>query len=157
MATAGDMKVTMASFDPVAFFGEGWSLIEEEQDKRSVALTEVDMSKAEFFTCLKKGESRITGKEKLARLRHENRVRYGATVFMGLWQDYQARKENSVLEHLYQEKRISYMDFFGDFFLGPEDGNRRVLCLSRGDGAWRWNCDWLGFGWYVRYVSVVSP
>lgn len=157
LVIAGDMKVAMAPFDPVAFLGEGWSLIEEEQDKRSAVLTEVDMSKAEFLTCLKEGESRITGEEKLVRLKQENCIRYGATVFMGLWQDYQVHKEDSVLERLYQDKNITYMDFFGDVFLSPR-GDRSVLYLYRGGaGAWGWRYFWLDGGWDAGYVSVVSP
>jgi len=53
-----------------------------------------------------------------------------------LWQDYQQNKAESVLEKLYQQKGITYIDFFGDILRGP-DGDRYVLYLCRhDDGSW---------------------
>ena len=144
MVNAGNMKVVSLPFDPAAFINKGWSIIKEERDLRSYALAQADMAEAEFLFCLEEGENQISGEEKLKRLKAENRIRYGAAVFMGLWQDYQTNKENSVLERLYQQKRVTYMDFFGDVLLSPL-GDRRVLCLGRvADGAWHWHCRWLG-------------
>ena len=151
------MKVFTAPFDPATFIGEGWSLIPEEQDKRSTALKEVDMSKVEFVTCLEPGETSITGEEKLERLKKKNCIRLGATVFAGPWQDYQVNGKDSVLEHLYQEKGITYMDFPGDVLLSPV-GDRYVLYLYRdGDGSWGWDYYWLDDDWHTRGVSVVIP
>lgn len=153
-----DLKIATAPFDPSEFIGPKWSIIVKEQDPRSAVLAEVDFAKAEFLTCLKKGESSIKGEKKLARLKKSGCVRFGATVFMGLWKDYQARGENSVLERLYREKGITYLDFFGDVLQFP--GGRRVLCLFRHvAGVWYWSCTGStlhGFGGRSPSVVIAS-
>ena len=165
----GGLKIATLPFDPAKFIGEGWAFWkgrkdgnglegEEERDKGSVVLTEMDFDKAEFLACLEKGESSITGEEKLACLIKSVCTLFGATVFMGLWQDYQSRqnKSETVLEKLYQQKGITYVDFFGDILRSPH-GNRCVLCLFRlGDGRWRWHYLWLDDGWSERHLSAVS-
>lgn len=140
------MVVVIRSFDPVAFIGKNWSLVPEEHDARNDALTEVDFSRVLFETCLKDGETSITGEEKLKRLKANGNIRLNANIFLGLWEDYQTKKVNSVLEQLCREKGITYMDFFGDVLLGP-GGGRGVLCLCRGVGVWCWGCSWLPSGW----------
>lgn len=150
-------EITPAPFDPVSFIGKGWTIIPEEQDERSTKLPEVDFSKAEFIHCLEKEESSIAGEEFLSRLKKKNGIRLGSTVFMGLWQDYQANKENSVIERLYQEGRIkSYLYFFGTVLLSP-GGYRNVLCLCRdGDfGGWGWRVDWLRGDWGVGGLAAL--
>lgn len=152
----GDLKIATVPFDPVSFIGNEWKSIPEEQDKQSHALTEVNFSEVEFVSCLCEKETSIDGEEKLRRLKQKSCIRYGATVFMGLWQNYQSKKENSILEHLYREKEITYMDFFGDVFLAPY-GHRNVLYLCRdSDGKWGWGVSWLDNDWHGRRVSVVS-
>lgn len=150
-------KVATAPFDLVKFpgLGKGWRLVPEEQDADSAALTEVDFGQAEFISGLKDGESVITGEEKLKRLKASGRIRYGVTVFMGLWNDYQSRKENSVLERLYRERRVTWMDFPGDVLLVP-GGHRRVLYFYRGGREWSWNSYWLGSDWGASRPSAVS-
>jgi len=154
--TLGDLKIATAPFDPVKFIGENWSLIAGEHDSRNDGITEVDFSKVDFVTCLAKGESAITGEEKLKRLKAGSQIRFGAGVFAGLWRNYQARKENSVLETLFRTKNITYIDFFGDVLLDP-NGRRFVLYLySGGDGRWVWRYDRLDFDRYVKFWSAVS-
>lgn len=141
------MVVTARPFDPVKFLGAKWASIPEERDPGSAAFSEVDFSTAIFETCLKEGESSITGEEKLARLKSGKNIRLGASVFMGLGEDYQVGKRDSVLERLYKEQGITYLDFFGDVLLGP-NGNRCVLCLCHdGDDVWSWGCRCLGGLW----------
>lgn len=165
----GGLKIACAPFNPSEFIGANWAFWkglkdgnglegEEERDKASLALTEVDFAKADFPTCLEKGESSITGEEKLIRLRKSGRILYGTTVAMGLWRDYQScqNKAESVLEKLYQQRGITYIDFFGDILRGPL-GGRCALCFFRGgDGLWHWDCLWLGRGWVGRLFSAVS-
>ncbi len=149
----GEMKVATKPFDPAQFIGKGWSLITEEHGVRNDALTEVDFSKASYETCLKDGESSIKGEEKLKRMKENANIRLGATAFMGLWEDYQAHKENSILERFYREQKITYLDFFGDILLAP-DGHRGVLCLYRLDGGWYWGYRWLERGWSAGFRSA---
>lgn len=144
MMIVGDLKIATAPFDPVTFIGEGWKIISEEHDARNDGLTVVDFSTAELVHALEPGEPSIKGEEKLARLKKlSNRIRLGATSFMGLWLDYQAKGQNSVLERLYQTQGIAYVDFMGDVLLSPV-GCRYVLYLCRFDGgSWAWDYYWL--------------
>jgi hypothetical protein len=155
-ASIGDMKITVKPFSPVKYLGFGWKIIVDEHDERNDCLIEVDFNKVDFVTCLKENETSITGEEKLKRLKESKQIRYGATTFMGLWNDYQTRKGNSVLETLFRTKNITHLDFFGDVLLRP-DGGRLVLSLCRDcDGQWRWSYGWLDHDWIVTRLSVVS-
>ena len=157
----GGLKIACAPFNPADFIGANWTFWkgpkdgnglegEEERDKASLALTEVDFANADLLTCLEKGESSITGEEKLLRLRKLGRPIYGTTVAMGLWQDYQQNKAGSVIEKLYQQRGITYIDFFGDVLRRPS-GRRCVLCFYRDDdGQWAWHYSWLGGDWSSR-------
>ncbi|MDP2910418.1 MAG: hypothetical protein Q8N58_01365 [bacterium] len=157
MPLIGDFKIATAPFD-FSFDGKGWKTIPEEEDERSAKLTEVDFAKVKFVSCLHEGENSIKGEEKLRRLKEASDIRLSAPVFMGLWQDYQSKKENSVLERLYQAGAIKgHLDFFGTILLDP-DGDRCVLRLyRRGDGRWSWNVCWFKNGWRVESLSAVLP
>lgn len=150
------LKISTAPFGPVEFLGAGWKIVADEHDNRNDGLTEVDFNKVDFVGCLTKSETSITGEEKLKRLKAGKQIRYGVTTFVGLWNDYQSRKENSVLETLFLTKGITYLDFFGDVLLDLDD-DRNVLCFYRlGDGQWNWDYDWLDNGWGARHWSAVS-
>lgn len=163
----GGLKVACVPLDLQKFIGNGWAFWkgpkdgkgldgEEERDKASLLLSEVDLGETDFLTCLEKGESSITGEEKLICLRKLNRPIYGTTQFMGLWRDYQQKKAESVLEKLYQQKGITYIDFFGDVLRDP-GGDRDVLFLYRcDDGSWLWHYFWLDIAWRVRDFTAVS-
>lgn len=164
----GEPKSIMTkTFNPAEFINKGWSVWkgpvdgdglsgEEDIDPRSLALTEVEISSLLFETCLNEGESSIGGEEKLRRLKErQDVVRLGGNVFLGLWLDYQANKENSILEFLYRTNKITYLDFFG-LVLRDSDGGRGVLGFSRDDGGgWGWGCAWLGPVWVVGALSAV--
>lgn len=148
------MAVATAPLNPSQFIGKEWAIIPEERDPRSAALSEVDFSQVLFETCLKENESSIKGEEKLIRLKASKNIRPGATVFMGLWEDYREHKEDSVLECLFKERGITYLDFFGDVLLDP-DGNRCVLSFYRcDDGVWRWLYYWLVHDWSAARPSA---
>jgi hypothetical protein len=149
------LMVPTAAFD-IERFIKGGKVIAEEQDARSSALARVDFGTVDFVSCLNAGEGFITGEEKLKRLKADGRIRLGTTLFAGLWADYQAHGENSVLEKLYRLKKLTYLDFFGDVVQHP-GGNRYVLCLFRLGGGWRWFGGWLDDGWSASRVSAVSP
>ena len=146
-------RVATQPFDLVQFIDKGWSLIAEEHDSRNDALTEVDFAKVNFDTCFNGGEQCIKGEEKLTRMKANSNIRLGAATFMGLWRDYQAHKENSVLERLYREQKTTYLEFFGDVLLAP-DGKRKVLCLYRGGGGWGWGCYSLEGDWRAESLAV---
>lgn len=140
---------TVNLFDPVAFIGTGWKILKKESDKRAKALTQVDFTKVSFETCLKEGETRITGEEKLKRFKDSGKIRLGAETFLALWQE----KDHATLESLHKEKGLTYLDFFGDVLESPS-GLRCVLCLYRRVGRWSWCYSWLDNLWYDRHFSV---
>jgi len=150
-------KITPKPFD-LSMLGDGWEELEGEKDKRSANLQEVDLLKVKFVSCLETGEALIKGEEKLCRLKESGDVLHGSALFMALWEDYQEKKENSLLEQLYQTGLIKgYLDFPGNVFRSP-DGRRCVLYFARDSAdGWRWLAFWLERGWRVGDLSVVSP
>ena len=161
-----DPKVIRTKFfDPARFIGKDWTIWrgpadgdgltgEEDIDPRSRDIAEFEVSRIFFETCLGEGENSITGEEKLFRQRKAGHIRLGGNAFLGLWEDYQANKENSILEWLYQTRKITYLDFFGDILRGP-GGRRIVLYLFRyDDGQWDWYCSWLDYGWDASFLSA---
>ncbi len=128
---------------------------EEDVDPRGLALTEIDISKLIFETNLKKGENSIKGEEKLRRQKEMYVIRHGGNAFLGLWEDYQANKENSVLEYLYRTQERTFLDFMGQILRSPY-GYRSVLYLCRDDGEWCWYCRWLGRDWDAGDPSACS-
>ncbi len=155
--TLRDITIIPQSLDPVSFIAKDWSFVAKEHDARNSALKEVAFSRVAFETCLASNEPSIKGEEKLKRLKAAANIRLDATVFMGLWKDYQENGENSVLEQLYRTQKLTSMDFFGDVLLGP-DGARYVLCLSRDGGRWQWDCYCLAQDWNAgdRSASLAS-
>ena len=147
------LKIATVPFDVNKFFVAGqeeWKSLEsyyklssEDHDPRNDELKEVDFSKVTFLPVLKSEKDGITrmlnGEDKLELLKRDNTVvRYGATVFMGLWVDYQIRKKDSVLATLHLTYHITFIDFLGDIMLTPSD-SRHVLYLYACDGGkWDW-------------------
>ncbi len=153
----GDPKSILTKpFDPAEFLGKGWQTWkgpvngnglsgEEDIDLRPFSLSEIEIAKFLFETGLREGEEMTPGEEKLRRLKEEKPgfIRFGGNVFLGLWLDYQVNKENSVLEWLFRNLKIGYMDFFGQILRNPSAA-RIALCLLRlGGGKWRWDTFWL--------------
>lgn len=166
---AGEPKVITIDrttlFDPAAFIGNGWSIWkgpadgdgltgEEEQDKRSLASIEVDLTKVSFETMLKEGEKTVVGEEKLKRLKDAGRIRLDAKVFQTLWEDYKQYGENSTLELLRRTQGARLIDFPGTELRSP-DGDRYFLSLYWQAGEWDWSYDWLGSEWRAHYPSAV--
>ncbi|HBP00764.1 MAG: hypothetical protein UY41_C0051G0002 [Candidatus Moranbacteria bacterium GW2011_GWE1_49_15] len=166
----GDPKsILTKTFNPVEFLGEGWSIWkglvdgdglsgEEDMDVRSLELAEVETAKIVFEAYLEEGESSIKGEEKIMRSKkNPDLIRLGGNVFLGFWLDYQANKENSVLEWLYRTRKIRFIDFPGLVLRGPR-GNRCLPYLYRlGDGEWDWRCYWLAHDWCAGDFSASVP
>jgi len=156
MAFSMTIKLT-ENFDAAAFVGQGWSVWrgpadgnglegEEDKDVREDALVEVDWSKVLFNTMVSGFEPQITGEEKLRRLKETGKIRLGGRAFLSLWQNYQDKKEDSVLERLHQISGIpslNYFAFFGTVLRHHREGNRCLLSLHFDGREWRWHCGWL--------------
>ncbi len=151
-------------FNPTTFFGYGWSIWrgpadragrrgEKQQDGRSLALTEVDFSKILLETCLREGESKITGEEKLRRLKASGRILLDARIGQALYRE----GGQKTLRWLHDTHGITYVDFMGTELRGGPYGYRYVLCLYRGDGgSWYRNYDRLADRWFGSLPSAVS-
>ena len=153
MNIVGDPKIIQIDrsnkFSPVEFLGKGWTI--EEEDKRSLKLTEVDLTKIRFETCLKVGEGYITGEEKLKRLKSAGHIRLDVQIFLTLW------KNQHLIPDKWKEKtngNTTYFYFDGTVLRGP-GGNRYVLCLGWSGGRWGWGCFWLVGDWSVDGPSAV--
>jgi len=137
------------TFDPVAFIGKGWSIV--EQDERSLALTQIELGKIDFDHMLKKGETRINGEDKLNRLKKDDRIRLDAKVFQTLWEN------QSLIPASWKEKtngNTTYIFFDGTVLQDP-DGDRCVLYLYWSVGGWLWSYYWLGIKWNEGYPSAL--
>lgn len=138
-----------SAFDPVAFIGEGWSIVEE--DERSLALGEVDLTKVNFETMLKERESSVVGEEKLKRLKDAGHIRLDAKVFQTLWEN------QHLIPASWKEPtngNTTYV-FFDGTILRDSNGYRYVLYLYWRDGEWRWDCPWLDGKWSANDPSAV--
>lgn len=137
-------------FDPVKLLGQGWKI--EEQDERSLALTQVNLADVRLEHMLKKGEDRITGEEKLKRLKKANSIRLDAKVFQTLWEN------QSLIPETWKQKtkgNTTYVFFDGTVLRCP-DGLRCVLYLYWRGGQWYWRyVHWLGVGWGADHPSAV--
>ena len=130
-------------FDP-EFVGKGWKIA--EQDERSLALTELDMSKVKLETVLKNGEKCVSGEEKLKRLKAADHVRLDAAIFQALWENQGLIPE--------EWKKVGAVYFDGTVLLNP-DGDRYVLYLYWHDGRWDWHYRWIVNDFYAYAPSAV--
>ena len=150
-----DLKIATASFDLENFL---WKEVSEDRDERSVTLKEVDFANVRFVFSLNEDENCIRGKEKLHRLKTNNDIRLGATVFMGLWNDYLANEENSVLEYLRKKEIIGhYVDFFGTIFLYLVDYGVLYFYYTHATGKWNYAVHYLKYDWDSENLSAVLP
>lgn len=148
--STGIIKIDRSSpFNPAKFIRKGWKI--EEQDERSLALSEVDLTKFLFEDMLKSGESSIQGEEKLGRLKQVGQIRLDAKIFQTLW-------ENQHLIPASWKEKISGNTcriFFDGSILRHSNGLRYVLYLYWNDGEWNWNYRWLNDRWNTNNPSVV--
>lgn len=130
-------------FDLTPFLGLGSSIWkgpidgdglsgDEEQGKRSLALTEVDVSRIRLVTTLKEGEIRVGGEERIRRLKNSGYIRLDAKLF----QFFLEHKE--CIPEEWKERvngNVLYIHFDGTVFR-DSNGDRRVECLCWGGAGY---------------------
>lgn len=138
-------------FNPSEFIGHGWAIWKghaksngmkgrEEQDQRSLVLSEIDFDKVSFETCLKSGETHITGEEKLKHHAKAGHILPDVQIGKDLFEE----EGQKTLEYLYKEKGITWFELLGTV-LRSSSGSRYALYLYRCDGGrWYWDYRWLG-------------
>jgi hypothetical protein len=124
---------------------------DEEQDVRSLALTEVDLSKVRLETRLCYKEPGITDEEKLLRLKAANHIRLDAKVFQTLW-EHKDKIPESWKERV--NGNIRFIFFDGTVLRIPNGGRYALFLCWLGD-KWHWNCRWLGDGRDANDLSAV--
>jgi len=135
-------------FNPSKFIGKNWMIWhgpargiglkgKEEQDVRSLELTEIDPSKILFEHCLRGGERFITGEEKLIRhIISVGHICLDAKIGQCLLEE----ENQKTLEWFYWAYGISWLEFPGTVLRVREDGSRCFLCLCRDNcGTWIWD------------------
>ena len=156
------LRIRSQPFNPATFIGQGWTIWrgpsdgdgltgKEEQDDRSLDVTEIDLSKIQLVTMLKARDSVITGEEKLKRLKRAKHICLDAKVFQTLWEN-QDRIPEAWKERV--NGNIQYVCFDGTVLRSP-NGIRYVLYLYFLEGRWYWLCRWLGSGWDSGRPSAV--
>lgn len=136
-------------FNPAEFIGAGWTI--EEEDERSLALTELDITSVRLEHMLKSGEEWVKGEDKLTRLKDAGYVRLDAGIFLTLWQN------QHLIPTSWKELTNGNTTFiyFDGTILRDSDGRRCVLCLCWRGGQWDWVVRWLDYRWRARRPSAV--
>jgi len=150
-SSAGIAMDRTRPFNPSKFIGEGWTIWkgsaggnglkgEEEQDKRSLILSHVELANVRFETCLDPHEQYITGEERLSRLKKADRTRLDAKIFETLWLN------QDLIPESWKEKTNDNTTciFFDGTILRDPDGYRYAPYLCWGVGEWYRLVDWLG-------------
>lgn len=149
-------------FDPAIFVGPGWTIWkgladgnglegDEDQDTRSLALTEIDLTKVQFETTLKSKEQYVNGNERQKRLKRAGHIRLDTKVFQMFWENQMFISESW---KKMPDGSVRYMCFDGTILRGP-GGHRCILYLFFYDDGWYWRVDGLVDDFYVGYPSVV--
>jgi hypothetical protein len=140
-------------FNPAEFISQGWTIWrgpkdgnglegEEEQDARSLALTELDLDRILLEAHLKNGETSTTGEERIKRLNAANRIKLDAKAFQTLWES-----RHELPERFKQKTNGNTTFIFCDgTVLRSPDGHRFTLyfCWNAVNRKWNWYYLWLG-------------
>jgi len=133
-------------FDPVEFPGPEWVWKIDEQDERSLALTEVNLADIRLETALKESDNgRVTGEEKLRRLKAMGCIRLDAGVLRAFWEN----------KDLIPESWKGKLVYFDGTILRNSHDIRCALYVYWYDDEWRWGYYFLGGGRIVRNPSAV--
>lgn len=142
-------------FDPAKFIGSGWSIWrgpadgdglsgDEDQDKRSLALTELDVTTIRLETMLKPGEKSLPGDMRQQRLKEAGHVRLDAGIFQHFW-----RNQHLIPKHFKSptgsDTTLIYIE--GTVLRSPK-GNRCVLFFYWHQKSWKWD--------YIIATAVVK-
>ena len=145
------IKINRACFNPVKFIGSGWSIIAEETDTRSVALTQLDISKIQFVTMLSDDDFSVNGEENLKRLKSSDYIRLDANIFLTLWEN-----QHLIPEWLKEKVNGNTVFIYFDGMVLRDSGGRRcVLLLYWGGLAWDWDVRLLVSDWGDSDLSAV--
>jgi len=137
-------------FEPI-FVCKWFTIEKDETDVRSMALSEIDLTKVRFVAMLKEGETSITGEERLKRLKAAGYIRLDAKFFQTLWENKQFIPES------WKQKVNGNMCsiHFDGTVLRDLRGHRCVQGICLRNNEWDWDCRWLDGNWNAHDLSAV--
>lgn len=157
-------------FKPEVFLGEDYSVWrgladgdgingKYDRDGRNVFFHAIAFSEICLVGEFNGKSIAASGEEKLAYLRNQKEITLGRGAFLALWLDYQEKQKDSVLEWLWKNRQIKYLDFFGVVIRKPVEGLgpiRYIPTLKRiNENKWEYSLSWLGFSWLNVFGSAV--
>ena len=153
-------------FNPGKFIGKGWDFWHGsadgngrdgylDEDPRSLALTQLDLSQIQLVTTLQEGETVVGGEEKQRRLKVANYIRLDLGIFQTFWEN------RYLIPQLFRELTngdTTYVFFDGQPLRSPH-GFCFVLYLYFGVGRWHWDYHWLDsdFDAFSPSAVLASP
>jgi hypothetical protein len=148
-----------AVFDPEECIDAGWKI--HKEDKRLIHLPRVNFSEVDYTSHLKSLERSISGGMKRSRIKRDpkSRIPLGVRHFWALLQDYNERRDESVLEYLrlQHKKHITCVDFFGTILWDPENLHR-IAYLWYDDDHWKHDYRYMSRdSWHRRCKSAMLP
>ncbi|OGZ68999.1 MAG: hypothetical protein A3D44_00345 [Candidatus Staskawiczbacteria bacterium RIFCSPHIGHO2_02_FULL_42_22] len=149
-------------FNPI-FLGKDWTIWQgppdgdgmvgqEDQDSRSLAITQLDLSKIVLETTLQDNELSIDGEKKLMRLKAVGHIiRLDAGILMALLQNREAVPASWAKS---VHGKTSNIFFDGTVLRSPE-GFRCTLCLCCQSSQWVFVCNRQAAQWFGNDYSAV--
>lgn len=158
------LKLDNRLFGPAEFIGHGWTIWKgpedgdglygkEEQDERSLALSEVNLTDVYLRTMLENHEGQVSYATWLERLKRSGLIRLDAKVFQTFWEN------QNLIPERWKEKtngHTTYIYFDGTILRDP-GGLRHIIFLCWTGMAWRWRTVWAGHDFHLGCFSAVLP
>jgi hypothetical protein len=120
-------------FDPLRFIKHQCFKI-DEQDERSVILSEIDTSKIALESMLH-GETAISKEEHLKRLKHTGHIRLGASIFQALWEN------QHLIPERWKGKHEDHTHIYFDGTILKNQSGRYVISMYwNKHEEWSWTC-----------------
>ncbi len=126
---------------------------QDEQDKRSLTISEIDFAKVNFKHHLLGKEPYITGEVALTRAKESGEIRLDPAIGESLWLDYETKKKKSVLEAIFLTKKVKWFELLTPL-CGDSIDSRCTLCFYRDGSRWHRSYNWLKYNRTAGNVSA---
>ncbi len=127
----------------------------EEEDQRSLALSEIDLADIRFEAMLEDSETSVDGGSRLGRLRGAGYIRLDAKIFQTLWENQQLIPERWKERTKGQMTKIFFEGTVLRSSHSNRGDNRYVLCLYWDGSEWCWCLSWVVNDRHVNEPSAV--
>lgn len=131
-------------FDPVAFFGENYKIV--EQDERSLSITRLNLNRVQFADMREPNEAVVPGEKKLERLKKARYIRLDLGMFQALWEN------KELIPRRWKKKTdgwsMTYIYFDGTVLFDEKQNCRFVVGM-----VW----DYEQKRWYQMHSALANP